>query len=151
MTTYFSFALTERPPFFFIYSVTERPLLWGSCPYIPVTSMCECPRKTQAAFRTSSTTHDYYSCRSRKRENSRCFQNITTYDHYSRRSNKRKTHATFRTSQLHTITTCISRKQKTHAAFRTSQLLTIIIHVDLENGKLALLSEHHNHTRSEYM
>ena len=40
MTPYFSFVLTERPH---IYSVTERPLLLGSCPHIPVTSICDCP------------------------------------------------------------------------------------------------------------
>ena len=41
MTPYFSFVLTERPH---IYSVTERPLLLGSCPHIPVTSICDSPR-----------------------------------------------------------------------------------------------------------
>ena len=62
-------------------------------------------------------------------ENSRCFQNIkATHDNYS----------------------CRSRKQKTRAAFRTSQLHTIIIHVDPENVKLALLSERHNHTHDYY-
>ena len=40
MTPYFSFVLTERPH---IYSVTERPLLLGSCPHIPVTSICDSP------------------------------------------------------------------------------------------------------------
>ena len=47
----------------------------------------------------------------------------------------------------HEYSSCWSRKRKTHATFRTSQPHTIIIHVDPGNGKLTLLTEHHNYTR----
>ena len=59
MTPFFSLVRTERPPFFFIKSVTERPLLWGSCPHILVTSICECPPGSEGPLATSLP---YYSC-----------------------------------------------------------------------------------------
>ena len=42
MTPYFSFAHTEKTPFFFSLSPKD-PYFGGSCPHIPVTSIYEFP------------------------------------------------------------------------------------------------------------
>ena len=57
MTPYFSGALTERPPFFFTQSVTERPLLLESLSHIQVTSIFECPAPLGIRYEHTMTSH----------------------------------------------------------------------------------------------
>ena len=57
MTPYFSGALTERPPFFFTQSVTERPLLLESLSHIQVTSIFEFPAPLGIRYEHTMTSH----------------------------------------------------------------------------------------------